>query len=771
MKHFFNNLINISIYVFILIIFIQSASPQHTLYDFGFERNFDISVVNQSGDTLPFAWFGGINNIYFSSLDINQNGIDDILIFEKHGNKLHPFINQGIEGKFSYTYMPEYRDNFPEDISEWVIFADFNNNGKQDLFTYATGGIRLFENVSENGELRFQLYSPLLKSKQYENYVNIFLTNVDMPIIDDIDGDGDLDILSFGVLGMFVEWHKNMGVELHSNPDTLDFHRVSRCWGNFMEDENSNEVTLNAFCPWNKNCQFNKSEKDIMHVGSTMLFFDTNGDGLKDLLLGDMDFSNIVLLLNGGSSDSAHFVSQQANFPQNTKSINLFSMPVISYIDINNDGIKELLASPFDPSYYINESKKSVWLYHNHGRNDSLDLEFIQDNFLQDMMIEHGSGAYPVLFDYNGNGSLDLFIANYGVRDTSYYEFGYLYSTFISTIALYENTGTSIEPAFTLLTEDFANLSQYQLLSIYPTFGDIDGDGDIDMILGNKDGRIWFFENTSGNMQSMNLILADSNYFQINAGTYTTPQLFDLNKNGKLDLIVGNRAGKLVYYQNNGTTSQPQFDFVTDFLGGISTADLNYSYSGHSVPCFYRDANGKTSLFTGSNKGWLLYFSDIDNNLNGIYTLKDTLFIVRGTSKRIIDEGIYTAPFVSDINNDGYLDMLVGNFCGGLSYYKGTHPPADTVFVAEMLNPEVKPKVYPNPFSESLGIEYNKRVEGLNISLYNIVGQEILKTSFKNTNFIEIETHNLPQGLYILHIEILQNEKLIYKYSVKVMKN
>lgn len=744
---------------------------QHTLYDFGFERNFEIPVY-KNGKQLTYAWFGGINNIYLSSIDINQDGIDDILIFEQHGNKLHPLINKGIEGEFSYEYQPEYADLFPNDISEWLIFADFNNDGKPDLFTYTTGGIRVFKNVSDNGKLKFKLHSDLLKSKQYDNYVNIFLTNVDIPIIDDIDGDGDIDILSFGVLGMFVEWHKNMGIELHNNPDTMDFHRVTRCWGDFMESESSNEVTLDAYCPFDKIGQVFKSNKSIMHVGSTMLFIDVNGDGLKDLLLGDIDFSNIILLINGGSQDSAFFVSQQTNFPYNTKSINLYSMPALSFIDINNDGIKELIASPFDPSHYINESKQSVYLYTNNGRNDSLDLEFVQDNFLQNMMIEHGSGAYPVLFDYNGDGLLDLFISNYGTRDTSYYEHGYLYSTFVSSIALYENIGTPTEPIFKLITEDFANISQYKLLSIYPTFGDIDGDGDIDMIIGSKDGEIWFFENKSNNSQSMDLVLADSNYFQINAGTYTTPQLFDLNNNGKLDLIIGNRAGDLVYYQNNGSKIHPQFDFVTNKLGQVSTADLNYSYYGHSVPCFYRNIDGKTKLFTGSNKGWLLHFSDIDNNLEGEFTLKDTIFTVKENKKRIIDEGVFTAPFIADINNDGYIDMIVGNFCGGLSFYKGIYPPADTVSISDFFPEDIKPIVLPNPFIESFSIKFNTKIEKINVLLLNVVGQKVLKINSENVNYLEIsEVANLPKGLYFLHLEILQGGQIAKSHTLKLIKN
>ena len=55
-----------------------------------------------------------------------------------------------------------------------------------------------------------------------------------------------------------------------------------------------------------------------------------------------------------------------------------------------------------------------------------------------------------------------------------------------------------MNPAFHLETDDFAEISKFKLLSVYPAFSDLDGDGDADMIIGNSDGKLIYFNNTTG---------------------------------------------------------------------------------------------------------------------------------------------------------------------------------------------------------------------------------------------------------------------------------
>jgi len=143
--------------------------------------------------------------------------------------------------------------------------------------------------------------------------------------------------------------------------------------GDFKESAESNNLLLNITCPYkysplpHSSC----SSADPKHTGSTMLATDLNGNGVKDLVIGDVDYPILKSLINGGTKDSAHMISQDTLFPSPTDPARLFSFPVMNFEDFDNDGVKDLVISPFDPTLAIAENFKSVWFYHNAG-SDSL---------------------------------------------------------------------------------------------------------------------------------------------------------------------------------------------------------------------------------------------------------------------------------------------------------------------------------------------------------------------------------------------------------------
>lgn len=726
-----------------------------------------VTGSNQS-QFLKYPWAGGLNSCQFGQIDINLDGIPDLVIFDRHGNRILPFINKGTPGIPDYEFHPEFASLFP-DLHDWVIFADYNRDGKQDIFTYSLGGVRVFRNVSTSN-LKFQLVTNLLQSYYYTGYVGILVTNVDYPAIADIDSDGDLDLLTFFGLGSYIEYHKNLSMEKYGNCDSLDFRLSDKCWGDCKESEGSNKISLNIICPYKSSTlpepACNKTGSK--HTGSTLLATDLDGNGVKDLILGDVDFPDLIALVNGGTKDSAHMISQDTLFPPNTIPVTLFSFPAMDFLDLDNDGVKDLVVSPFDPGLTVAENYKSVWFYKNTGSDSIPDFQFVTDRFFQDEMIDVGSNAFPVLFDINGDGLPDLFIGDYGYYDSSYYSQGFLISVYTSKIAYYKNTGNLFNPQFTFMTDDFAGLSNLHLQGIFPTFGDVDGDGDADMIVGNKDGTLIYFENTAGPGKEPVFAPPQYNYQNIDVGDFSTPQLFDLDHDGLPDLIIGEEKGNLNYYHNNGTLANPVFVFVTDSLGKVNVTNYNLSYNGYSTPCFFRDPSGKVRLISGSEQGTIFYYTDIENNLNGKFTLSDSLYTLIDTSPFQIQCGWRTAPCIGPLSDPNYLDLIVGNYSGGLNYFSRRSNPH---VIRSLETPKPDLTVYPNPADKEVFLKFggSQNFLKLNITLVNSLGQKVYEKIILDHTKISIKTGSLPSGIYVIHIYFSFNPSSFSYSSAKVV--
>src|SRR5690554_8195404 len=87
-----------------------------------------------------------------------------------------------------------------------------------------------------------------------------------------------------------------------------------------------------------------------------------------DLIIGDIDFNNLTLLINGGSSphDNALMVSYDANFPSDDVPLNLSNFLTAYYEDFDLDGVNDLIVSTTVSG--TSDNTKGVWLYKNNGK-------------------------------------------------------------------------------------------------------------------------------------------------------------------------------------------------------------------------------------------------------------------------------------------------------------------------------------------------------------------------------------------------------------------
>ncbi|MDY0025882.1 MAG: FG-GAP-like repeat-containing protein [Lentimicrobium sp.] len=703
------------------------------LNEYGFEL-WTALPVSVDGTDLPYAWAGGLNNVQAGMMDLNGDGFNDLLLFDRHGNRLMPFVY--VQGSNKYQWAPDYRRFFPA-MEHWFQLVDYNRDGFKDIFTYTPGGIMVYKNKGTIPPAFVKAVDPYLTSLQGSIYTNLLVTNVDYPAIYDLDGDGDYDILTFWGLGSFVEVHTNLSMETTGTADSLLYKRTQVCWGEFAENPESNIIYLDTCL--NRAASLSADPK---HTGSTFCLIDLNGNTVVDLLLGDVDYPEPAVLINGGNNIQARMVDQWPGYPLNDP-IAMWSFPLIQQLDIYHDDRPALLASPFDPSLVKSRGSESLWLYQNVSNKPTPDYRLQTKSFLQDGMIDLGLGAYPVFSDLNGNGLKDLVISNFGSLDTCTYNVNMqLKCHYSSHIQLYENSGTAQNPEFKLIDDDFANISQYLWEGVYPAFADMDADGDMDMLIGESTGTIWYFENISETPFEWPVFAPPlAAPWGIQGPAFATPQFTDLDEDGSIDLVMGGRDGRLRYYKNTGTPTQASFSLITDYFGKVNVTDSTASYTGFSVPCFFKNPKHEWVLMVGSESGRLYYYKNIETEADARFSLESRHFMY-------ISEGIRSAPALAHLNTDHLIDLAIGNYGGGVTMYKGINPQLAGVVETSLSKPLL---LMPNPSKGSFNIRLPE-INNWQIEIRSIQGQLVSTFSVANSEIANIDMSGAKPGIYLVGV-------------------
>ncbi len=710
--------------------------------------------VNNDSTQLRFPWTGGMDACQFAALDLNLDGVDDLVVFDRRGNRWMCFLNDGIPGQISYSWAPQYVRFFPQ-VKDWVVFTDYNNDGKPDLFTYSPGwaGIRVFKNTTSS-QLQFTpVVDPYLSSLQGGGYVNIISTNADQPGIADLDGDGDLDLLTFWALGTFVEQHTNKSKESYGHADSLLYEKTSFCWGRIAESEENNTIFLDT-------CLFNRSVEGFRHRGATMLVHDFTGNGLPDLLLGDVDYPGLNLLINGGTQSLAHIVAQDTMFPSSDVPVRLYSMPAAFLIDVNNDGLKDLIVSPFDPNYNVTENYSSIWLYLNEGSENLPVFKLHTKRFLQDQTIDLGSGAYPVLFDLDGDGKKDIIVGNIGRYVRSWYLGNTLHSAYESSIHVFRQFDTTDGKTFVRTQRDLAGLSALGLRGLVPAFADISGNGLPDMLVGSESGSLIYVAQT----QPGEWVLRSTNFGGIQTPPWSAPSLFDLDEDGINDLMIGSVNGRIIFYRGVIVGDSLGFQFVKNNLGGVDVTDYNVSYDGFSVPQGFFAADGSPTLVVGSESGKIWLFSNIRGNIDGVFTELNNWQSILDTSVVSINAGFRSAAFVGQLGNDRKLQMLVGNFSGGLELWNGNA----NVLPGISEKPQETLALWPNPTRGFIQFSVgNIDCSSAQIRIYD----QASRLSFSESIILDdgrgvLDVKGLKKGVYVLEVFLCNTELRRSKFVV-----
>jgi hypothetical protein len=750
--------------LFILVLFIKNASVAQNVY---FSLSNSVKFLNRNNvDTLKFPFVGGFQKPQFNKMDLNNDGVKDLIVFDAIGNKIITYLWKNN----AWSHAPEFENSFPP-LSQWLKLIDNNNDGKEDIFT-ATGplynifpdqvfknnSIRYLTNTSQGNKLSFSQKGNCLRYYRNEFEDCAEFTPTDIGVIDDINNDGKLDVLYLPNSSNSFNLFKN--IKPMGSQDSIYLELAALGWGHFNYKVNTHGFNFQQPTFY--------LAKGGVHVSNSFAVYDLDADGDKDLIYGDGFFSNLIAVKNGKElsplgKDS--MISEDTIFPKNTYIPNDIIWPTPYFNDFDNDGVTDLIVTTHEPLGVKNTN--NVYFYKNlaASNNVPVNFSFVKENFLQDEMIDLGGNSKPVFTDIDNDGDNDLIVATQGNYLSTKNSFDQLY--------LFKNIGNQNNPLYSLVDTNFANIQNnvtLPLTNVNVSFGDLNGDGKKDFVLGWYNGYIHYFENTSSG-NSFSFVRKDTNYFNISAGTETAPQLIDLNKDGKLDLVIGKRNGTLAYFQNTGTATAPLFGSTPtiDSLGKINVRSREDTY-GNAVPCIFDIDNDGIfeALVSSYSKGVTLH-TGITANPNAIATRYANIFKdYESMTPDSINQGVYTSVSIANIDSDTLPEILIGNQRGGFRFYKTTVlGKISTTSTTEFNANQLVANVYPNPAKDYLMVELPSLNESFEVRIIDIIGNTLTMKNFDKNNIeAKIELNSLKSGIYFAKIKTQTNKVLIKRFVV-----
>jgi len=212
---------------------------------------------------------------------------------------------------------------------------------------------------------------------------------------------------------------------------------------------------------------------------------------------------------------------------------------------------------------------------------------------------------------------------------------------------------------------------------------------------------------------------------------------------------------KLNYFRNSGSPQQPQFSFITDNYGKVNVTDSTQSYTGYSTPAFITDTQGRLRLVVGSETGRFHYFPSLTSDPGQKINEEPDIFYS-------LSEGIRSSAAFYDLNNDGYTEMVAGNYSGGLKLYKGVLPGPSAIAEKSRVLPL---QLLPNPASNMVKVIFPE-AGNWNIRFYDIFGRLVQE----NTSLGDVAVLSLTiKGSGLFMVTASRSGKVSQLYSGKLI--
>jgi len=162
----------------------------------------------------------------------------------------------------------------------------------------------------------------------------------------------------------------------------------------------------------------------------------------------------------------------------------------------------------------------------------------------------------------------------------------------------FRNSGTRTNPKWTLADSELVVIPHGS--NTVPAVADVGGDGILDILIGTASGRLLLYRNT-GTKTTPKFTLVTASFQDIKFGRRAAPVLFDMNGDGKPDLLIGNEAGELQLWRNVGKAPG-------EFRVELDTTFNLKSYANAAPAVGDLHGNGKPDILVGTGAGGVRWF-------------------------------------------------------------------------------------------------------------------------------------------------------------------
>ncbi|MBT8399174.1 MAG: VCBS repeat-containing protein [Rhodothermia bacterium] len=663
-----------------------------------FDVDGPFEIKDPSGRPYHHPFLGGFNIPRPQLIDIDGDGDQDLFVQEEPDAVMY-FENMGTPGSApSGSNGARAGDPFVYrsskfagiDVGEWFRYVDLDEDGLPDLLTEQPFSyVRYLQNRGQPGQPSFEVAADSLKDVAGEP---IFSDRQNIPNVADIDCDGNPDLFIGRLEGTITryEWaevregvprfafvgDRFQGIEIIGQ--ILGSMRGGAGWPLAMQGAGNARKTngtdnagtmrvadnavathggansftthgaANSFATHggvNSATTHGQGNAGTMHGANTLAFVDIDADGDQDILWGDYFEPGLLLIENTGSCRRISFGQEPRPFPLNNPvKTSGYNAPAPG--DVDGDGDTDLLVGVLGGAFNANTTTADNLFYLEQTEPDVFALR--SERFIN--TVDVGAESIAAIGDIDSDGDPDLLLSNQIEPQI----------TETAGMYLFRMEGGGRDRRWQL-TDTLRFKPAYHYA---PALGDLDGDGDLDMVLGTWRNELQWYRNESSN-GLLRLEPVDGVVARLSRGSNATPALVDIDADGDLDLFVGETTGTINFFRNVGTSNAPQFEEVTDNFSDIDVGR-------RSFPTFEDvDADGDFDLVIGRDEKSLAVYMNSGTPQSPLFESvgTDDTSVVFAMLTNLAVPKLATPVFV-DLDGDGDRDLVSGSQGGGVVFFE-----------------------------------------------------------------------------------------------------